>query len=123
MRYASEAWSSLWPMVFGPAIWALHFLVCYVFAAVFCAKLGGQGDFVTVRLVVAGATVVALVAIAVVGFFGFQQWRVEHDVHQDQPTDVDRRQLIGQAAMLLCGLSAVGVVYVALPALFIGSCQ
>lgn len=122
MTYMTEAWKTLWPILFGPTIWALHFLVCYVFAAVFCAKTGDSADFSVVRLVVAVATAVAIAAIALVGFLGYRQWAIVSDVRQDQPTDVDRRQLLGQAAILLCGLSAVAVVYVALPALFIASC-
>ena len=123
MTYMTEAWKTLWPILFGPTIWALHFLVCYVFAAVFCAKTGGSADFSTVRLVVAVATALALAAIAFAGFLGYRQWAIERDVRQDRPTDVDRRQLLGQAAILLCGLSGVAVVYVALPALFIASCR
>jgi hypothetical protein len=118
----NEAWRTLWPILFGPTIWALHFLVCYVFAAVFCAKAEPSADFFPVRLVVAAATALALAAIAFVGFLGYRQWAIEHDVRQDQPTDVDRRQLLGQATILLCGLSALAVVYGALPAVFIASC-
>jgi hypothetical protein len=118
----NEAWRTLWPILFGPTIWALHFLVCYVFAAVFCAKAEPSADFFPVRLVVAAATALALAAIAFVGFLGYRQWAIEHDMRQDQPTDVDRRQLLGQASILLCGLSAVAVVYGAFPAVFIASC-
>lgn len=123
MAHATEAWRTLWPILFGPTIWALHFLVSYIFAAVFCAKTGDPAAFSTVRLVVAVATVVALGGIALVGLHGFRQWRVAYDLRQDQPTEEDRRQLLGQAAMLLCGLSAVGVIYTALPAIFIESCR
>lgn len=123
MTYMTEAWRTLWPLLFGPTIWALHFLVCYVFAAVFCAKAGPSADFSNVRLVVVVTTALALAAIAFAGFLGYRQWAIERDVRQDRPTDVDRRQLLGQAAILLCGLSAVAVVYVALPAVFIASCR
>ncbi len=107
----------------GPTIWAAHFLVCYVTAAVLCAKSGSAADFAVIRIVVAAATAVALAGIAWAGIAAFRQWRVEYDVVQDQPTEADRRQLLGQAGMLLSGLSAVAVIYVALPALFIGGCR
>lgn len=122
MSEATAAWRTLWPIFVGPVIWAAHFLVCYIFAAVFCAKAGFAADFTAVRLVVAGATAAALAGIAVTGYHGFRQWRVAFDIRQDQPTDEDRRQLLGQSAMLLCGLSAVGVIYGGLPAVFIESC-
>jgi hypothetical protein len=123
MDRAAPGWQTMWPLFLGPMIWALHFLTIYIFAAVFCAKYALAADFTLVRIAVAVATVVALAGIGLVGFQGFQQWRVERDLRQDKPTDVDRRQLLGQAAILLCGLSAVAVVYGAMPALYIGSCR
>ena len=38
---------SLWTLFTAPVVWALHFLACYVGAAVFCEKpdlLGGSFD-------------------------------------------------------------------------------
>ena len=29
---------SLWTLFTGPVVWALHFLACYVGAAIFCEK-------------------------------------------------------------------------------------
>lgn len=122
MRQVSDPWQTLWPFLIGPSIWAIHFLVCYVTAAVFCAKAGPAADFAVVQVAVAAATGAALIGIVIAGFMAFNQWRVERDIVQDQPTEADRRQLLGQAGILLCGLSAVGVIYVALPAVFIRGC-
>lgn len=123
MRQTPAAWQTLWPFLSGPSIWAVHFLVCYVTAAVFCAKLGSAADFAIIRTVVAGATAIALAGVAVAGIQAYRQWSIERDFVHDEPTEVDRRQLLGQAGMLLSGLSALAVIYVALPALFIGGCQ
>ena len=35
-------WGSLWLLTFGPGIWAVHFLLCYVTAAVWCARVAGM---------------------------------------------------------------------------------
>ena len=34
---------SLWTLFTAPIVWALHFLVCYVGAAIYCAKPGLLG--------------------------------------------------------------------------------
>lgn len=116
---------SLWTLITAPVVWAAHFLLCYVSAAVVCAKpetfpIG----FDTLRLGLGLLTAAALVAIVVAGLLAWRQWGfgVEDPPH-DAPTADDRRRFQGFATLLLSGLSFVAVVYAALPLLFVMDCR
>lgn len=113
---------SLWILVVSPAIWSAHFLLSYVTAAVFCARV--RGDFAAVRTAIAVYTVVALVAIGAAGWRGlrrhvFSGANTPHDF--DSPEA--RHRFLGFSVVLLSILSAIATVYVSLPAFFIGSCR
>ena len=116
---------SLWFLIAGPTVWAAHFLLCYVVGAVYCAKAGGiDTSLGAVRLSVAVFTVIALLLIVHAGLHAYRNWGfgVDDPPHDDD-TLTDRRRFLGYATMLLCGLSFVATVYVALPALIITSCR
>jgi hypothetical protein len=122
---AAEERQQLWLIAVSPSVWLAHFLACYLTAAVWCAKasdvaapLGG------VRWAVAAYTALALLGIAGTGWLGYRRAHFGTGAllhHRD--TAQDRHRFLGFAALLLSGLSAVAVLYVALPALFIASCQ
>ena len=60
-----ETRESLWMLAASPVIWAAHFLLVYVTAAVWCAKFAQPGDSLGgVRTAIAVYTVLALAAIA-----------------------------------------------------------
>lgn len=106
----------LWPLVLGPAIWALYFLISYVTAAVWCAKAAAANGVPDVpRLAIAGYTLAALLGIAGVAAGGWRRYRAARAA--------DSRRFLGFTTMLLCGLSGIATVYVALPILFIRSCH
>jgi hypothetical protein len=117
---------SLWAMIVSPTIWAIHFLACYIAAAIFCAKAGTPSvDLATVRWWIAGFTVLALGGIAA---SGIQAFRLVHFVEgkaapHDADTIHDRRRFLAYATLLLSGLSFVATLFVALPAVFVGSCR
>jgi hypothetical protein len=116
---------SLWAMIVSPSIWALHFLACYILAAVFCAKAGPAADLATVRWWIAGLTVLALGTIAA---SGVQAYRLGHFMEgkaapHDADTIHDRRRFLAYATLLLSGLSFVATLFVALPAVFVASCR
>jgi len=116
---------NLWFLIAGPTVWATHFLLCYVVGAVYCAKAGGiDAGLGVVRLSVAVFTVIALGLIVHAGLHAYRNWGfgVDDPPHDDD-TLTDRRHFLGYATMLLCGLSFVATVYVALPALIITSCR
>jgi hypothetical protein len=69
-------------------------------------------------------TVLALIGIGVVTWRGYQKHSFgQATVPHDFDTPEDRHRFLGFATLLLSGLSAVGVVYVALTLLFIETCQ
>jgi Kef-type K+ transport system membrane component KefB len=115
---------SLWTLFTAPIVWALHFLVCYVGAAVFCEKPGLLGtDFDDLRIAIAVATALSLAMIVVSAILAWRQWGFgAGDPPHDDPTRRDRLLFQGYATLLLSGLSFVAVIFTALPALFITEC-
>lgn len=116
---------SLWSLIAGPTIWAVHFLFCYISAAIFCAKVGDPASFATLRLVIGGATLIALAGIAVAGVQAVDDWR--RALNAEWAADADtidmRRRFVGRAAFLLSGLSGIAVLYVGMTVLFVSSCR
>jgi hypothetical protein len=116
---------SLWLLTIAPTLWAVHLLLCYVTAAIWCAKFvpaGGSLD--GVRTAITWYTVVALAGIVVVGWEGFRRhsFGTEATTH-DLDTPEDRHRFLGFATLLLSGLSAVAVLYAALAATFFDTCR
>jgi hypothetical protein len=116
---------SLWTLIAGPTVWAAHFLLCYVVAAVYCAKAASiDASVVGVRLCIAALTIIALLLIFQAGLRAFRIWGFRTaDPPHDDDTLQDRRRFLGYATFLLSGLSFVSTVYVALPALVISTCR
>jgi hypothetical protein len=125
MRLLPREIESLWTLFTAPVVWATHFLVCYVGAAVFCARLIPLGlDFAVVRLGIAGVTAVALGAITLAGILAWRQWGFgAGDPPHDRASREDRVLFQGFATLLLAALSFVAVVYQAMPALFMTDCR
>ena len=114
----------LWTLTAGPLVWAGHFLVSYVTAAIWCARAAPAAPLGAARTALFAYTAVALVAIAWQGWRGWRRHRAgrQRPPH-DEATLGDRHRFLGQATALLCGLSFVAVVYVALGAVLIGTCR
>lgn len=125
MNRAAEANQRLWILPASPVLWAAHFLLCYITAAVWCGKLvGADGSLWTVRVAIAAYTAVALLGIGAVGWIGYRAHSLgSASVPHDDDSPEDRHRFIGFATLLLSGLSAVAVVYAALVAVFIETCQ
>jgi hypothetical protein len=116
---------SLWLLTVGPAIWAAHLLLCYITAAVWCAKFVESGGALGgVRSAIAWYTVAALVGIGSVGWEGLRRHRhgTEATTH-DLDTADDRHRFVGFATLLLSALSAVAVLYSALAATYFETCR
>jgi hypothetical protein len=114
-------YSSLWHMIAAPVIWAAHFAAVYAWTAIACAKLNSVAS---ARTGIAVFSAVALIVILWLGWHAWRQWDFPadgDDVH-DRPTAEDRREFLGHAAWLLAVVSAIGVIFVTLPVLFIESC-
>lgn len=116
---------TLWILTVSPTIWAAHFLLCYLTAAIWCAKVAGRdGPLGPVRWIVAAYTLAALAGIGLTAWRGFRRHRFgTAAAPHDFDTPADRHRFLGFATLLLSGLSAVAVIYVGLVAVFIGSCR
>jgi hypothetical protein len=120
-----EKWQTLWLLAASPAIWSLYFLASYITAAIWCAKFAGPDSSLNVaRLAIAIYTVLALLGIGLIFLIGYRKHT--HGgvtAPHDADTPEDRHRFLGLATVLLAGLSAVATIYVALAAVFIGSCN
>jgi hypothetical protein len=120
-----EKKDSLWLLTVSPAIWIAHFLLSYLTAAIWCAKVAGPGGPLgSARTAIAIYTVLALAGIGITGRLGYRRHSfggatTPHDF--DSPEA--RHRFLGFATLLLSALSAVGTLYVALAAVFIGTCH
>lgn len=125
MRLIPKEAETLWTLFTAPTIWALHFLVCYGAAAVYCAKAGAAPfTFGAMRLGLGAITLVALAGIVLSAWLAWRQWGFgSGDPPHDEPTRKDRLLFQGFATLLLSGLSFVAVVFVAVPLVFIEACQ
>ena len=124
---------SLWLLTIGPAIWAAHFLSCYVTAAIWCARFAAPGGALNgIRTAIAGYTAVAVIGIAVVGWEGFRRHSfpstalgaggTEASTH-DLDTREDRHRFLGFATLLLSGLSLIAVIYAVFAATLFDTCR
>ena len=120
-----EKKESLWVLTISPAIWSAHFLLSYATAAVWCAKLAGPGcPLGGARTAIAVYTAVALAGIGLTGWMGFRRHSYgDAETPHDFDSPEDRHRFLGFATLLLSALSAVGTLYVALAAVFIGTCH
>jgi hypothetical protein len=115
---------SLWLLILSPTIWSVHFLACYVTAAVWCAKFSGPDQSLgIVRVAIAIFTAVALVGIGITGWIGYRRHTFGNTtVPRDFDTPADRHRFLGFATVLLSALSAIATLFVALAAVFIETC-
>ncbi len=115
---------TLWALIASPTIWALHFLFCYVYASILCAKAGRLEPLDDVRLAIAVATTVSLLLVVACGYFAWRETRIEGDPPpHDESTDEDRLRFLAVATMLLSALSFVAIAFTALPAFVFGDCR
>jgi hypothetical protein len=132
---------SLWLLTIGPSIWAAHLLLCYITAAIWCAKfVEAGGPLGGVRSAIAAYTIVALAGIAWIGWEGYRRHRYPSTALGTNPSTAlgtsateatthdldsagDRYRFLGFATLLLAGLSAVGVFYAALAATYFDTCR
>jgi hypothetical protein len=124
MRFLPKEIETLWTLFTGPVVWAVHFLTCYLGAAIYCAKRDQVTfGFDALRAGIAAVTIVALSLILLSAWLAWRQWGFgAHDPPHDDPTAHDRRLFQGFATLLLSGLSFVAVIYVAMPLLFLTEC-
>ena len=116
---------SLWHLVVSPTIWAAHFLLSYVTAAIWCAKFAQRFDSLgPVRPLIAAYTAAALVGIALHGRRSWRRHRLGSEtLPHDADTPGDRHRFLGFASATLAGLSGVAVIFAALVIVFFHDCR
>jgi hypothetical protein len=123
-RHVQWRESNLWALIAPPTAWAVHFLVCYVYAAIHCAKRGPLASLEDVRWLIVIATAAALLVVVVPGWIAWAQMRVGGDPPpHDESTLEDRHRFLAAAKLLLAGLSFVAIVYTAIPAFMFTDCR
>jgi hypothetical protein len=125
MKETSEEKQSLWRLIASPTIWAIHFILSYITASIWCAKLAGPDKSLwEVRVAIVIYTVLALIGIGIVGWVGHRRHSYGRaSLPHDADTPEDRHRFLGFATLLLSSLSAVAVIYAALVVVFIRSCH
>lgn len=117
------AQGSVWVVAAAPTVWALHFLFAYWTGAVWCAKVAAaDASVLPVRLIVGALTLVALALIGWLAWHARRRYRGRLRINDDLVADseAERTRFMGHAALLLCTLSALGVIFDSLPAVVLG---
>lgn len=125
MSQTAEKHQSLWLLTASPTIWASHFMLSYITAAIWCAKTPGpNGSLTPVRIAIIVYTVVAVFGIAIIGRAGYRKHRHgAAKLSNNADTPEDRHRFLGFATVLLSGLSAIAVVFAGLVTIFFGTCN
>ena len=112
-------------IAFGPLVWCVHFLLSYVTNAIYCAKFGdSDGDASAVRFAILIYTAVAISLIVGTGWFSYRRHRFQDsELPHDADSPEDRYRFLGFAGFLLAMLSFVAVLFTALVAAFVPSCN
>jgi hypothetical protein len=121
----AEENQSLLLLATSPMIWAAHFMLSYLTAAIWCAKMAGpDASLGGVRVAIAIYTVLALSGIGITGWRALRRHRYgTATLPHDDDLPEDRHRFLGFAALLLSALSVVAVIYAALVIVFIKSCS
>jgi hypothetical protein len=125
-RHETGSGTDLWRVILAPVVWSAHFIVCYVGAAIYCEKLGREAALDPVRVFVVLATVAGL---SVVGASTRGLWRVrgrsltDDDFDYEYNSPEERHRFLSHVALMLSALSAIGMIYVALPVFLLGTCR
>lgn len=126
VRRETGTGTDLWRVIVAPSVWAVHFLACYVWAAVHCEKAGRTATLDPARTGILVLTALALLFIAVNTIRLWRTWArslTEDDLDFEHNTPEERHRFLHHAALMLSVLSAVAVVYVAIPALLVETCR
>jgi hypothetical protein len=112
-------------LIVSPTIWAVHFLASYISVALWCEKaVGRDGSLNTARLMIVSYTVLALAGVAATGWHGYRRHSFGNsEIPHDADTPEDRHRFLGLATFLLSLLSAVAIMYVALPTVYLKTCR
>ena len=121
----AEERQSLWLLAAAPTIWALHFLLCYITAAIWCEKMAGpEGRLGAARTAIWIYSIAALAAINWIGWIGYKKHTYGGgETPHDDDTPEDRHRFLGFSTLLLSGLSLIGVIFETLVLAFFWNCD
>jgi hypothetical protein len=122
-QWAQRRQATLWSLIVPPTVWSLHFLFCYVYAAIHCAKGGPLQSLDTVRPAIAAVTVIALLIVAASAYVSAQMLIEGDPPPYQESTDEDRHRFLAMAKLLLAALSFVAILYTAIPAFIFPDCR
>lgn len=118
--------TDLWRVISPLVIWSVHFVFCYVWAAIACEKAGRAASLDDTRLVVLVATGLALALIGL-GVASLMRVRgrslTDNDFEFEHNNPEERHRFLSHMALMLSVLGAVGVIYVAIPVLVLETCR
>jgi hypothetical protein len=101
-------------MLAPPTLWALHFLACYVIVSLACAHGAGED---AVRTGIALASMAGLAPIGLIAWRSFCQWRAARGLQEQ-----DAAPFFAIVTLMLCAMSTVALVWVALPGFLLPPC-
>ena len=114
--------NSLLSLVSAPVIWAIHFLLSYIIVSLACRD-GETGTWAagltSVEASVGALTLVAVALLVYIGIVNYEKWQRARQT--GLPGD-DMSGFFALSSVLLCGLSAVAVIWVAFPAFMLAPC-
>lgn len=125
-----EQSESLWWIAVSPGLWAVHFLLSYITAAVYCARFAERADELgfgvgSVRWLIAAVyTPIAVAGIVWIGWVGWKRHgRGTETAPHDFDTPQDRHRFLGFSMLLLSGLSLVATLFTALVTVYFETCR
>jgi hypothetical protein len=115
---------AVWIAITSPVVWAIHFTICYAWAAIACGRLGATTGFSDARSGIAAVTAIAATIIAACLAYGFHRHgRRLPDQSNDDGTPGDRTRFVAFTTMLLAALSLAATLFVGFAALGFERCQ
>lgn len=109
---------SLLAVIAGPMVWTAHFLACYLTVSLACAA-GSAG---LVPPTIAVVTAASLVLLAGIGLAAWRRWRSGRGREHTRGHDAAVAPFLGLVTLMLSVLSAIAVLWVALPGAMLPSC-
>ncbi len=114
----------LWWIVIAPLLWALHFLACYVTAAIWCEKYSSGADIRSLGWMITAYSVVSLTGILIVGTLSFWNLPPADSLVPDEFDDPsDRSHFLHFTSLLLAVLSGIATIFTVLVFVLVGRCD